>query len=333
MKRNCIKVFRKNAEALRRALIELKLLDNSYRICPDGELLCLPITRVPEEHELALLPGAFTLAEHDLEVQKGKPRLADLMDDVPHFEVVGDIAIIEDDVPEPETFAGNIMKVKPNVRTVLASLGPVEGEFRTRRFRTVAGEDRTSTIHKEYGCLFSIDLEKAYFTPRLATERARIAAQVNEGQTIVDMFAGVGPYSIMIAKKDPSIRVIAIDKNPDAVIFLRQNIRLNSVSNIEAIEGDANIEALRFKGQADHVIMNLPHNACDFLDAAITLCAPGAIIHFYDISSDDDLFHSSQCLIDEAASRAGRKLGNIDTRVVRSYAPHQHNVCIEVEIL
>ncbi len=333
MRKSCIKVLKREGEPIRRALLEMDLLDNSARIGSEGEYLYLPLTEEPPESELEELPGEFELTEREFEEQKGQLKLEDLLDDVPHFEVVGDIALIEDDVAEPDKVADAIMKVKKNVKTVLAAMSPVEGEFRTRRFRTIAGENRTSTVHKEYGCRYYIDLERAYFTPRLATERSRILTQIKDGQTVVDMFAGVGPYSIMIAKKSPEIRVIAIDKNPDAVEFLRHNVELNSATNVKAIEGDANIEAEKFASVADHVIMNLPHNANEFLDAAVKLCAPNAIIHYYDITHEDDLFESSLKLIEEAAERTGRTIELIEARVVRSYAPHQFNVCIEVRLI
>ncbi|WP_340820816.1 class I SAM-dependent methyltransferase family protein [Methanolobus sp. WCC4] len=333
MRRSCIKVLKKGGEPIRRILLEMDLLDNSARIASKEEFLYLPLTRDPVEAELKVITGEFELTEQEFEEQKGQLKLEDLLDEVPHFEIIGDIALIEDDVPEPEKTAEAIMKVKKNVKTVLAAISPVEGEFRTRRFRTVAGENKTSTVHREYGSRYLIDLERAYFTPRLATERSRILGQIREGQTVVDMFAGVGPYSIMIARKSQDIRVIAIDKNPDAVEFLRHNVELNSVANVEAIEGDANVEAERFAGVADHVIMNLPHNANEFLDAAVKLCARNAVIHYYDITPEDDLFESSLKLIEKAADRAGRSVEVVDTRVVRSYAPHQFNVCIEVRVL
>lgn len=333
MKKSCIKVLKKKGEPIRRALLEMDLLDNSARITSKEDYLYLPLTEKPQENQLMNLPVDFELTEHEFEEQKGQLRFEDFLDDIPHFELIGDIALIEDDVSEPEKVADAIMKVKKNVRTVLAAMSPVEGEFRTRRFKVVAGENRTSTTHKEYGCRYYIDLERAYFTPRLATERSRILAQISEGQTVADMFAGVGPYSIMIAKKSPDIRVIAIDKNPDAVEFLRHNVELNSATNVEAIEGDANLEAEKFAGVADHVIMNLPHNANDFLEAAVKLCAPNATIHYYDITSEEDLFESSLKLIEEAAKKAGRASELVDSRVVRSYAPHQLNVCIEVRVI
>lgn len=335
MKKDCIKVAKKKGEPVRRLLIELKLLDNSARISSDSECLYLPLNKVPDENELELLNETeiIEILRLDFEEHNSTPKLEDLLENVPHFEIIGDIALIESDVPEPEKVADAIMKVKSNLKTVLAALSPVEGEFRTRRFRTVAGEDRTWTIHKEYGCRYHVDLEKAYFTPRLATERVRIMEQIKAGETVVDMFAGVGPYSIPIAKNSPVKQVIAIDKNPHAVGLLRKNIKLNSVNNITAIEGDANIEAEKHASMADHVIMNLPHNAHYFLDAAIKLCAAGATIHYYDMTHEDDLFESSTNLIRIAAEKAGRSIEVLNEQTVRSYAPHQYNVCIEVKVL
>ena len=83
---------------------------------------------------------------------------------------------------------------------------------------------RVVTIHREYGCRYKVDLAKAYFTPRLSTERSRILSWIKEGDTIIDMFAGVGPYSILLAKSKKPSNVIAIDKNPDAVYYLKENI-------------------------------------------------------------------------------------------------------------
>ncbi len=212
-------------------------------------------------------------------------------------------------------------------------LTPVIGEFRIREFEVIAGEPRTETIHKEYGCRYKVDLSRAYFTPRLSTERSRILSWIMEGDTVVDMFAGVGPYSILLAKSKKPAKVVAIDKNPDAIRYLRENISINSAKNIEAIEGDAREEAKRFAGTADHVIMNLPHNAYEFLDSAVLLTKPGGIIHYYGITPEDDLFESSIELIRKAAEKAGRKIEVLEKRVVRSYAPHQYNICIETKIL
>jgi len=336
MKRQCIKVPKKKGEPVRRRLLELEILDNSVKIGADEAFLYLPLTREPASDELESFSNEIEFLEFDFKPQEKKPVPEDLLGFSPAYEVIGDIALLEDpelDKEKASRIADALLQTHSNIKTVLKPLTPVIGEFRVREFEVVAGEPRTETIHREYGCRYKVDLSRAYFTPRLSTERSRILSQVKEGDSIVDMFAGVGPYSILIAKSKKPSKVLAIDKNPDAVHYLRENIILNSAKNIEAIEGDAREEAKKFAGTADHVIMNLPHSAFEFLDSAVLLTKPGGIIHYYGITPEDDLFESSIKLIREAAEKAGRKIEVLEKRVVRSYAPHQYNICIEARIV
>jgi len=156
-----------------------------------------------------------------------------------------------------------------HIKTILGALSPVQGEFRIRDLRVVAGEPKTETVHKEYGCQYEIDLACVYFTQRLATERKRIADQVGGGDVVVDMFAGAGPFSILAAKS--AREVVAIDKNPVATAYLEKNARLNRISNMRIICSDAADVAYNhdLAHIADHVIMNLPHSADEFLDEAL----------------------------------------------------------------
>lgn len=338
MKQRCIKVPKKNGEPLRRVLLELELLDPSVRIASKDSWLFLPLSREPGASELKELPDNtdFELAVFEFELLDKKPTVAELLGFSPRYEIIGDIVLLEEEgleTAEAKKAAEAILKTHPRTKTVILPLSPVIGEFRVREFEILFGVPTTETIHKEHGSRYKVDLAKAYFTPRLSTERTRILEWVKEGDVVVDMFAGVGPYSILIARKGKPSKVIAIDKNPEAVHYLKENISLNSVRNIEAIEGDAREEARKFSGQADHVLMNLPHNAYEFLDSAVLLAKPGGIIHYYGITPEDDLFDSSIELIRQAAERAGRKIEVLETRTVRSYAPHQYNICIEVRII
>ncbi|MGE5458588.1 MAG: class I SAM-dependent methyltransferase, partial [Methanococcaceae archaeon] len=288
------------------------------------------------QNEIEIIPEEVELIDFEFELQQKKPVPEDLLGFSPAYEVVGDIALLEDpdlDKQKASRIADALLQTQPNIKTVLKPLTPVIGEFRVREFEVIAGEPRTETIHREYGCRYKVDLARAYFTPRLSTERSRILSWVKEGDAVVDMFAGVGPYSIQIAKSKKPSKVLAIDKNPDAVRYLRENIILNSAKNIEAIEGDAREEAKKFAGTADHVIMNLPHNAFEFLDSAVLLTKPGGIVHYYGITPEEDLFESSIELIRAAAEKAGRKVEVLEKRVVRSYAPHQYNICIEARVI
>lgn len=336
MKRQCIKIPKKKGEAARRVLLDFEILDNSLKIGSDESFLYLPLSRELLSHELADLPAEAEPAEFDFEAQEKKPTPGDLLGFNPAYELIGNIALLEDpdlDSQKASRIAAALLRTQPNIKTVVKPLTPVIGEFRVREFEVIAGEPRTETVHREYGCRYKVDLSKAYFTPRLSTERSRILSWVKNGDTVVDMFAGVGPYSILLAKSNRPSKVVAIDKNPDAVHYLTENISLNSAKNIEAIEGDAREEAKRFAGTADHVIMNLPHNAHEFLNSAVLLTKPAGIIHYYGITPEDDLFESSVELIRKAAEKAGRKIEILEKRVVRSYAPHQYNICIEARII
>ena len=336
MKRRSVKVTKKKGEPVRRILLDLDILDNSVKIGSDENFLYLPLSRDPIPAELERLPEETELIDFDFEIQQKKPSFEDLLGFSPSYEVIGDIALLEDpdlDKEKASKIASALLRTQQNIRTVLKPLTPVIGEFRVREFEVIAGEPRTETVHREYGCRYKVDLARAYFTPRLSTERSRILSWIMEGDTVVDMFAGVGPYSILLAKSKKPAMVIAIDKNPDAVYYLKENITLNFVKNIEAIEGDAREIAKKFAGTADHVIMNLPHNAYEFLDSAVLLTKPGGIIHYYGITPEDDLFESSIKLIKEAAGRAGRRVEVLEKRIVRSYSPYQYNICIEVRVI
>jgi tRNA (guanine37-N1)-methyltransferase len=218
------------------------------------------------------------------------------------------------------------MSTSKSIKTVIAPISDVEGEFRIRRFKHVAGEMGTVTIHKEHGLRYRVDLEGAYFTPRLGTERLRIAKLVQPGDVVLDMFAGVGPFALLLAKR--GAEVIAMDKNPVAVKYLKENALLNKIKHIEILEGDAAELAMRFEGRADHIIMNLPHSASAFLHAAMRAAKPDGIVHYYCIAPEDDLYRD-EALINKAAQEIDAKVEVLYKEIVRSYAPHRHNVVID----
>ncbi|WNY23756.1 hypothetical protein MmiHf6_10710 [Methanimicrococcus hongohii] len=291
------------------------------------------------------------------DIQKKALTVSDILGFSPAYEIIGDIAVLDDKIDDNvndntdeitdnnddsnseksaadiSEIAGAILTAHPSVKTVLLSLGPISGEFRTRDLKFIAGIDKTETVHKEYGCKYKVDLGRAYFTPRLSTERRRIADQIKSEDTVIDMFAGVGPYSILIAKQSKPAQIIANDKNDAAVELLKENIALNKVKNVTALNEDAAVLSEKYAKTGDHIIMNLPHNACDFLDTAVSICKKGGTIHYYAMTSDDDLFDGSIDLIRNAAKKQGREIEVVEKRSVRSYAPHQYNICLDVKIL
>ncbi len=324
-----IQVSKSNGESVRRALAEAGALQRDAVIRRDADYLYLPV-----KHE-ACIEDSFP--DLSVEVQpieferRIEPSFEEFLGFTPSYEVIGDIAIIDIDDPyDAKRIADAILLMHKNVRTVLVALTDVQGEFRIRDFRVIAGKPDTETVHKEYGCRYEVDLARVYFTPRLATERKRIVDQIRETDVVVDMFAGVGPFSILIAKS--ARYVIAIDKNPVAIEYLGRNARLNAINNMKIICGDVRDVSKDLRCTADHIIMNLPHSAHEFIDVALTIVKPGGTIHYYDIRSEDDLFEGAQELIEHAAEACGMTAHILDRRVIRSYSPQQSNVALDVEM-
>lgn len=308
--------------------MELGLFDRERKIGSDEGCIYLPILDlIPEAvKDLASL-GDFELVEIGLDAAERKETVEEILGRRAHFEVVGDVAIL--DSPDGEA-ASAILKVQKNVKTVISPLTAVEGEYRTRLFQHVAGEEKTVTLHKEHGLRYRIDLEKAYFTPRLGTERLRVANLVAPGDVVFDMFAGVGPFALLLAKR--GAKVIAVDKNPDAVRLLRENAAMNRIDKMEILEGDAGQMAERYENSADHVIMNLPHTASEFLEQAIRIAKDGGVVHYYAIAPEEDLYGRDTAFVEEAALATGAKISFLYRGIVRSYAPHQYNIVIDFEV-
>jgi tRNA (guanine37-N1)-methyltransferase len=319
MESPCIRVPRIVGERTRKKLIELGALNKNLKIKTYGEDLLIPVLK-PVEGLGEIIKENFEITEYETPIPQ-----------VPGaYELIGDIAIIDQHEENAMEIADILLQHK-NVKTVMQAASAVSGEYRTRELTYLAGENRTETLYRENGCRYLLDVSKVYFTPRLSTERMRIADQVKDTDKVVDMFAGVGPFCILVAKRFPRARVMAVDKNPVAIKYLRENVRLNKVRNLEIREGDARDE-VKSISDADHVIMNLPHSGLEFLDAAFGVIKRGGIIHLYAISHEDDLFGGILKDIENYACKAGFRVIPLDKRIVRPYAPYQYNICIDFQV-
>ena len=201
------------------------------------------------------------------------------------FDQIGNIIIIRMpySLVSKKKAIGKILLQRIKIaKSVFYQSSPVEGDFRTRNLELIAGEDNTETEYKEYGCRFKVDVKKAFFSPRLSTERNRIADLVSDEETIINMFGGIGMFSIIAAKKK-KCTVYNIDINPDAIELCNQNIMLNKLKGkVESITGDATKiieEGLSDKG--DRILMLLPERSDEFLDSAIKASKKNATIHYY----------------------------------------------------
>ncbi len=257
------------------------------------------------------------------------------------FDIVGDIAVIkmpEDSVVNASIVAEAILNKHKNVKVVLTQIDSVSGDYRTRRLIHVAGENRTHTVHKESGCLFAVDLQSCYFSPRLSHEHRRIAQLVQPSEIVINMFAGVGCFSLLISKQVASAKVYSIDINPFAVNYMKENIKINKVTGkVVPILGDSKaIVEAQLCGIANRVLMPLPEKALEYLPAAVcALKSSNGWIHFHGF----ERAKKTQDAIDVTKQKLVERLSSLNVnfevafaREVRRVGPSKYHIVADVLI-
>lgn len=257
------------------------------------------------------------------------------------YDIIGDIAVIrlkKESWKHRLTIANAIMEIHKNVRTVLAQASSIRGDFRLRELEYISGEKRTVTVHKESGCLFRVDVRKSYFSPRLSHERIRIAKLVENRERVVNMFAGVGSFSIVIARNSNAEKVYSIDLNPAAVAYMQENIRINKVcSKVIPLLGDAKaVVKAELCHTVDRVVMPLPKRAFEYLPySLLALKQTGGWIHYYDFEHA----RKNEDPIAKVAWKTSEKLESLGAtfkipfgRKVRSTGPNWYQIVLDINV-
>ena len=321
MRSFCVVVPKAEGENIRNKLSEMGVLRKDLRIARDEDRLYIPIGPSVDLD--------YPVEEREFEENEQFSSYRELLDlpspleeQLPgSFDVIGDVYVIklvDDLIPHAGEIGAAILQAHRNAKTVALDRG-VQGEFRTRDLEVIAGEERTHTTHREFGLSYELDLAKVYFSPRLATERRRVSQLVTEGECVIDMFAGVGPFSLMMARHSQPRMIYAIDKNPEAINYLIKNIKLNKIKSISPMLGDAR-DLMPELSEPDRIIMNLPHSSLDFLDVALARVKPGGVIHLYLISEVEGL-----------AGVEERMSGMVENvRTVHTYSARENLYCFDL---
>ena len=252
------------------------------------------------------------------------------------FDQVGDIIVIRipDSLLSKKKIIGEtILERVSTAKSVFYQSSDVEGDFRTRSLELVAGEDRTETEYKEYGCRFAVDVEKFFFSPRLSTERERIANLVQDGEIVVNMFGGVGMFSILVAK-NKKCTVYNIDINPIASKLCEKNINLNKlVGEVICINGDATkIIKGRLENKGDRTLMLLPERSDEFLESAILATRNNGIIHYYSHIHADKKQDPPKLSEQHYLELTKVKSEILNSKIVRAVGPRYYQTVVDVKI-
>jgi len=248
------------------------------------------------------------------------------------FERIGHVAVIflpPELVGKKEVIAQKLLEVG-GVRTVALREGPVEGRVRKPTVKVIAGDPTTETTHLEHGCFFKMDVVKVMFSTGNVHERGRLPKLVRRGEVVVDMFAGIGQFSIPIAKLAEPSRVYAVELNPVAFGYLVENVRINKVGHVVTpILGDC--EKVSPRGVADRVVMGLLHVTHRYLPLALEVLKPsGGVIHYHETVPSKIKFERPVARIMEAAG--GREVEILGRRAVKRYAPGVDHVVVDAKI-
>lgn len=332
-----LKVPKNNANDIRKVLINENLLNLDYKIFQKENFVYLPLI---DDSQLRKLGIDYEIVnvnfiEHKqgpksfMDFLKGKIDKEEIKKIKTSFDIIGDVVILEipDELYDYRFDIGDAALNFTKRKSVFMKKSEIKGVIRVREMEHLAGLDISETIHKEYGSKIMLDVRKVYFSPRLATERKRILEQVVNGEIILDMFTGAGPFVVDICR-NRDVFIYAVDINSDAIYYLNKNIELNHLEGmVEPLLGDAK-EVLKNKVlEIDRVLMNLPGLAYDFLDLAMDLVKPGGIINYYEFSSDFDT--PIQHIIDAAGSR---DVEILDRRKVKSRSPGVWHIAIDARI-
>ena len=287
-----VRVPRRSAEGVRKRLSAYALVDKGREILEEGDSVVLPVLAMPDG---ALLSEASAeVVERDFPVRYARADPIDrvrataeipgpLRDELPtRWEMLGDVLVLR--LPEAlarwEDAVARAYADVLDAKSVLLDEGGIEGPMRRPVVRLIFGDD-TVTTHLENGILFRFDASEIMFSSGNVDERVRVSRLDCDGETVLDMFAGIGYFSVPIAVHQSPARVIACELNPTAFRYLEENVRLNRVKEVvEPVLGDN--RSLPGESVADRVFMGYVRTTHEYLGTARRLIRDGGVLHYHE---------------------------------------------------
>jgi tRNA (guanine37-N1)-methyltransferase len=331
-------VPREHAESVRRALVEAGVLRPELEVLHDDATVAFAVTgpvAVPpsgarfEEREFPgrspRKAGSYVeLAEAPPEVRPTMPR---------SFDVVGDIVLVRippELGPYETTIGTALLAFVPGARIVGADRG-VHGEARLRRLERLAGTGSWTTVHHENGLGLDVDVERAYFSPRLAREHALVAAEVRSGERVIDFAAGVGPFGAHILRDGRAAELVSLDANPAASALAERNLARASRGRPYSVVTDT-IEAFApHAGTCQRAILNLPHGGIKYLALVAPTLDRGGALHYYERTARSRVPARPEELVNEVRAAVAGSWSVPDSHVVHPYSPTEDIMAYRLE--
>jgi len=256
------------------------------------------------------------------------------------YSILGSVAIVNfprgTKKKEKKKFALELLKKNKAVKTVLYKSGIFHGRLRTMRTKYLAGEKTKEVVYKENGCVFRFNVDKPYFSPRLSNERKEMCAKVKKGEEVFVMFAGVAPFSIVVAKNTKVAKVYSNELNKRANKYAEMNIELNKLKEkVILVNGDVRRVAKKLakaKKKFEVIMMPRPQLKKSFLKEAFMLSKKGTRIYYYDFCKIDEVDSKVEMIKSEAV-KVGKKIKILKIKPAGEIAPYKIRVRVDFEVL
>ena len=227
------------------------------------------------------------------------------------YDIVGNIAIIKFKrgigLLEKKKIAKKLLKEHKNVKTILEKTGKFSGRLRTLKTKWILGEKTKEALYKENNCVFRFNVDKCYFSPRLASERLEIAKMIKKGENVLVMFSGVGSYAIVIAKLSKAKKVVGVELSRKCNKYAAANVKRNNLNNVEIIQGDVRKALPKIKEKFSRIVMPRPNLKDSFLDAAFPRIKNSGIVHYYGFYNENEVEKLKELIMAEAR-KASKKV-------------------------
>lgn len=248
------------------------------------------------------------------------------------YDIIGNIAVftkLPEEIKKQKVIANELLKLNKNIKTVLLKTKQFSGKYRLPKFKILAGKKTKEVLYKENNSQFKLDIEKSYFSSRLANERLRIAKQVKNNENILVMFSGIGIYPIVISRNSKPKEIYAVEFNPMAHKYAKENLTLNKVKNVKLFKNDVKYILPKIKLKFDRIIMPAPKNAEEYLHLIRKKITKKTIIHFYDFSQEKEFPKTSI----EKIKKIFNKIKVLNKVKCGAYSPYVYRVCIDFKVL
>ncbi len=346
-----LEVNKKDTEQIKKLLEKIKAFDKTRKIIQNKNKILIPILNISngkiKKHIVKLFD--YSILNLKAKIQKQGSRIDQNQSKnfkkyeniARGYDILGNIAIIKyinksekskKLIGKAEQIAKWIINSNPSIKTVVAQTSPISGKFRLRKFKYISGIKTFIATYKENNCIFKFDIRKTFFSNRLSYERSRINKLIKPKEAIIVMFAGIGPFAIVIAKQHKLTNIICIELNKNAVHYLKENIKLNKIENIKAELGNVKKIYSKYKNFANRVIVPMPKSSIDYLDQILSVCQKTAIIHIYVFGDRDTVFAKTSKAIEEHARKNNYKAKILFKRIVRPYSAKEIEIVVDFKI-